>query len=544
MNKVFDYSDKYVTLEDGEHLYGDVDLTTQKIVEARYVKSKIKYDNGNMMIEALPCPRDSEQEIFRAYNRDIGIFSEEEKDEMKNYEKMSAVNLLRQLRLPLPFHKSLETVTYLSLLNSYRNRRPIIATMIYPDNENGDFPSVRLKGNQASATSGGFSLLGYSGCGKSSALEILFSNYPQTIIHRFDNGIKITQIVYLTVNCIGNSNFSGLYAAIGEAIDDALEYTEPIYKELIKKTKGLGAKASVVADLIERFSIGLIVFDEIQLINFNSTKENSVEGLMTLANKTKVAMGVVGTEDAFNLLFSKMRTGRRFGETIIGHEYCSNQDFFKFIVNSIFNYQWFDKPVTVTDELYEALYDVCKGIIDLLIGIYIFMQIDCIQAKKKPVIDAKYIKKTAEKHYPGMMRLVERLDDPVAEKRRIELIKKGNEEITQIIKAEKESQNAQAEKIMELNKTPEERDNKRLMVKIVQEIMDFTDDYDMNTVMSCTQKELSLKSNESADSITIRKKVFKRLQRLDNGSTGNKRKKTVKDLDELHINMLNEILED
>ena len=43
----------------------------------------------------------------------------------------------------------------------------------------------------------------------------------------------------------------------------------------------------------EVFSIGAIILDEIQLIDFNSTKENSFESLLLLTNETKVAFVVI-----------------------------------------------------------------------------------------------------------------------------------------------------------------------------------------------------------------------------------------------------------
>lgn len=81
---------------------------------------------------------------------------------------------------------------------------------------------------------------------------------------------------------------------------------------------------------MERFAIGLIIFDEIQLIDFNSTRENSFESLMILSNRTKVAIGVVGTEDAYEMMFPKLRTGRRVGSPVRAQKYCSNYRYFQY----------------------------------------------------------------------------------------------------------------------------------------------------------------------------------------------------------------------
>ena len=222
----------------------------------------------------------------------------------------------------------------------------------------------------------GFALLGYSGSGKSSTLHNLLSNYPQVIVHTID-GYRISQIVYLVVECVPNSNFSALYVGIGSAIDKALGL-DFVYEKMILRTKSLGDKAEKVRQLIERFAIGLIIFDEIQLINFSSTKENSFESLMILTNRTKVAIGVVGTTDAYDKMFSNVRNARRVGMLISASQYCNSLEYFNFLVRNLMQYQWFDEPVEITPDIIQALYDNSHGIIDQLVSIYICMHIEYI----------------------------------------------------------------------------------------------------------------------------------------------------------------------
>lgn len=227
-----------------------------------------------------------------------------------------------------------------------------------------------LVGDSSASTDAGFSLIGYSGCGKSSAIQMLVSYYPQVIMHTTENGEYFPQITYLVVNCIPNSNFSALYDGIGDAIDKALGNIKPIYSAEIMKIRTLGAKAERIREYVEKFAIGIIIFDEIQLIDFSHTRENSFDSLLTLSNRTKVATAIVGTEDAKAKMFKTLRTARRVGNVINGNMYCTDRNFFYFLVNELFRYQWFDKPVTVSEEITDALYDVTKGIVDQLIGIY------------------------------------------------------------------------------------------------------------------------------------------------------------------------------
>lgn len=516
---------EYVTRNGNSSQYLKDDYITENTVKAKYVKSMISMDQGNPFIEALPRPRESKEEIFNAYNKEIVISRREVLETMPKYYKIAEINLLRKLRLPLPFHKELEQQTYITLINSYRNR-------FYKKTDKEE--ENRLFGSAGSATNAGFSLLGYSGCGKSSAIEILFSNYPQVIIHNNDTLNKFTQIVYLVVSCVANSNFSALYDSIGAAIDNALGISNAIYRKYISAGRNLGQKSERIKRLIERFGIGIIVFDEIQLIDFESTKENSFEGLMTLANQTKVAVVAVGTEDAYDKMFNgKLRTARRLGTTIIGHQYCSSKEYFRYLVKHLFNYQWTKQLVVPDESIIECLYQNTKGIIDQLIGIYVFMQIDCVNAMEEPVINKQFINDVVNKHYPGIQILLKDLLDPLAEVKRAELIREANKDINILLDAEKQKMNA-AELIRYMD---DETNRKRqeIRIKLIEELIDYFEDMDIDKITEVVDHEMKLKSNKDVDISVIRKKVVKRIKNI-------KIPKKEENYDQIRIDMRKDIL--
>lgn len=536
----FDY--QYTSLEDGARQYDDIDLIHEKIVDARYVKSKIKHDNGNPFIEALPRPREGREEITNAYLKNIETFTEKQRNEFVRSEKLAAVTLLRELRYPLPFHEELEEETYNALVTSYRSRYLQSDADIehtYAMNNTENTMNSKVFGSDASSTSAGFSLLGYSGCGKSSAIQILLSNYPQVIMHQNGTLNRFPQIVYLVVNCIANSNFSALYASIGHAIDKALGNMNPVYERIIEKEKGLAAKAGKVKDLVEKFAIGIIIFDEIQLIDFKSTRENSFESLMTLSNRTKVAIAVVGTEDAYEMMFSKLRTGRRVGTVIKAHSYCSNYRYFSFLVKKLMEYQWFDEIVMPTEELIQALYEESKGIIDQLISIYMYMQIDYIRKKNKPKIDAEYVRKTMDKHYPGLKDLLNDINNPYLHKERNEIISKAMKEMETII--EQEKQKASAVELESFITSPEQVNNQIIKDNILRSVQMLMSDFTTDTIIHTIEKVMNLKSSKGLTEQEIGSKVFKQLSQ---GKT-DKRPKTKKSdskLDTKHIDMKQYIL--
>ena len=225
---MFNY--KYVPCEENESQYEDYDLENYNIVEARYIKAKEEMDRGNPFIEALPFPR-GEEDVRSAYTKQLLTYDFDRVKNMTKLEKMIAVGTLRQIRFPLTYHKSLEYEFYTALLTSYRARK-ITPTKNRPveyifENEEQETNHI-VYGNSSDSTNAGFSLIGYSGCGKSSSIQTLLSHYPQVIMHQEDELTRYPQIVYIVVNCIPNSNFSALYEGIGEAIHRALGNPSPV----------------------------------------------------------------------------------------------------------------------------------------------------------------------------------------------------------------------------------------------------------------------------------------------------------------------------
>ena len=47
-----------------------------------------------------------------------------------------------------------------------------------------------------------------------------------------------------------------------------------------------------------------------------------------------------------------------------------------------------------------------------------YLNLDYISSKSRPTIDADYINKVAKRHYRGMQKLMDELDDPLNEKKR------------------------------------------------------------------------------------------------------------------------------
>lgn len=521
MNKIY----SYYNCPNGENQYDDYDFSESKIVEARYVPARVPMDVGNPYIEALPYPR-SEEEIHDAYTKILPLYDYSKVKDMNKLDKMLQVSTLREVRFPLTFHKNLEFSFYNAVLTSYRarNQKEVKGKPIEYISDDKEYETnCVLYGDSGSSTNAGFSLIGYSGCGKSSAIQTLLSQYPQTIIHKTDKYKQYVQIVYLVVNCVPNSNFSALYEGIGDAIDKALGNTSPVYAAMIAKLPTLGKKSEKVKTLIEKFGIGIIIFDEIQLIDFDKTRDNSFESLMTLANRTKVAVAVVGTEDARDKMFKELRTARRIGTMINGDTYCENKKFFAYLVAQLFQYQWFDEPIELTDDLIDAFYSLSHGIVDQLVGLYSVAQFDYLERKKRPTVDAKYIHEIAEKYYPGIQNVLADLESTEAARKLMSIRQDAEVRIASIVDNAKQEKEAE-----DLLKNKDLITDKMLLLKnVVANITALYDEFSLPEIEKAFNQVMKKIKNEPKTEREIGRMV---IDKLNHKRTKSKSKTNIPDM--------------
>lgn len=539
---------EYTDIQEGGRQYEIYDLSEYNIVKAEYVKSHIGTDNGNPYIEALPRPRD-EEEINIAYTRPMTGYRWEEQKNLPDFDKLSSIANLRKIRYELPFHAALEQEFYMSLLISYRERRLKLTkgkNVKITRNDREVYVNGTLMGNNASAANAGITMLGYSGCGKSASLEILLSNYPQVIEHESHDMLRFTQIVYIVVVCPPNSNFSTLYSNIGREIDRALGNVEPFYESMVRKARTLGDKVSVVCRLIERFGIGAIILDEIQLLDFNGQKDSTFEGLLTIVNMTKVALVAVGTKDAYYKMFPNVRTSRRTGVLIEANLYCGDQRYFTAIVRNLSRYQWFDEYIKFTPDVIRALYDVTKGIIDQLIGVYMYMQIDYIRSdpENRPEVTAEYVHKIAKTYYPGMQELLYDMENPNIEEKRAEILRIAQQNVQNVLNNE-----LMKKKTMELAALASSqltadriaiRDNAIANVKNTIRITG--DVYNTSKIEKAIDHVMEIKSNAGLDECAIARKAYEWLKKNKSDKRYDKKKKKSV-MDEEHIEIKRILME-
>ena len=527
--KSYQWKFKTKQLRKSDNQYDRKLLDDDEPVEAIYIDSGTESDALNPFIAALPPAKEDDTQLMLKYTKGLSSYTFENVKNMTTHEKVMAVNEMRtKFRICLSFQKQLEDSFHSSLVNSYRLRKLYRDTnaKIPANMDNKDIIlHQKMYGDSANSANSSFALLGYSGVGKSTSLNQLLMDYPQLIIHKIPGTEdRIPQIVYLVVNCLPNSNFNELYISIGKAIDRALGNIQPYYEVAIRKTVGLSSKMNKVIELIETFNIGIILFDEIQLIDFKHTKENSFEGLMTIVNATKVAIAVIGTEDAYSKMFINLRNARRVGTLIDASNYTENDSYFKNIVSFMMNYQWFDIWIDCDDEIIDALKECSYGIIDQLISLYVMMHIDYFEKKgKKPKVNGDYVRMISRKYFPYMKQLNKLLRDPMADKNLKQASEETQKHLNELLRKSEEQNKSSQEKQIELNDTM--LNIMKIKEQIIQDIEDVG--FERPEIENCFNKKIIDKGIENKTVKEIKKEIITELAKPKNQTT--KKKKTSKD---------------
>lgn len=368
---------------------------------ARYIE---RADTDNPLITALP-PKRNMDELVQDCTKSPGLPPQSVFQRISLDEKLMVIQKLNSARIYLPYYAAIEETVDRALVNSYERRAEIESKM--PKNytyQDTDMPVYQFSDiNELSDAPTGFSLIGASGCGKSTGINAVLRKYPKIIIHNEGTTHQFVQIPILAVHMAENNNFHGLYQRIGWTIDRILGNTAKAYEnELGRKGDTLAVKFNKLCNLINIFHIGLLVIDEIELISVSNVKEGSLETFMSLSNITGIAIGVVGTEDAYAKLFHHPRITRRIGDLINADSYCSSKNQIKRILYTLYTY--LPSPCIPSDDCVDVYYQESNGVIAYISRIFtaVASEIIKLQANGEPTdITPKTIKNIAKKHLAG-----------------------------------------------------------------------------------------------------------------------------------------------
>lgn len=349
--------------------------------KARYLEQVIPEYQGNPMIEALPeiWAGDTVEEMLS----EEAPHHDGERMLDARY-RMHCIQRLFHYFQPLEQHIDIEQRISRCIRQGYLNRNPCTKeyTRILADGYealSGRRGYQFIQGFRPNAS--GFTIIGMSGVGKSTAVEKILSLYPQCISHDSYHGqpLVLTQIVWLKLDCPHDGSIKGLCFQFFEAIDRAMG--TDYFPRYTKSRYTVDVLMVLMTQLVNLYQIGILVIDEIQHLSLakGGGSEKMLNFFVTLVNTIGIPVVMIGTTKAMSILQSEFRQARRgSGQGDLLWDRMQNDLSWEIFVTSMWKHQWTRSKIPLTEEMRNILYEESQGIIDIAVKLYAMVQIKAI----------------------------------------------------------------------------------------------------------------------------------------------------------------------
>ncbi len=339
---------------------------------------------GNPLIEALP-PILSGDEVVDALSHNEGQHDGER--QLDSQYRLHCVQRLFRYFQPLEQHVDIEQRFSRCIRQGYLHRNPLT----------GSYAAALAQGHKQIAsgqkydalgvfrpTAAGFTIIGLSGVGKTSAVSNILAMYPQVISHaRYrETPLVLKQVVWIKLDCPHDGSVKGLCMEFFEAIDRAVGTS---YFEACRRST-IDILMIRMAQAARLHCLGVLVIDEIQHLNTakGGGQEKMLNFFVTLVNTIGVPVVLIGTSRAMSVLQSEFRQARRgSGQGDLIWDRMKNDVTWDVFVSSMWSNQWTRQIIPLTDAFKNALYDESQGIIDISVKLYAMVQIRAIALGKE-----------------------------------------------------------------------------------------------------------------------------------------------------------------
>jgi hypothetical protein len=362
-------------------------LPSGSVTEALYRDPLVPMYRGNPLIEALPAILTVPETVsllqckpdYDASYRTLPV-------ELRLHLVQDTLRFFK----PLPVHLDLEQRFSRMIRAGYLGRNPV---------ERGFRPNMASRmqtftaagAAPGSTQANGFTILGVSGVGKTTAVEAILSLYPQVIVHNQYNDQPFThvQLVWLKLDCPHDGSIRGLCLSFFQTVDYLLN--TDYYQFYARSNR------ATVDELLPRMmrvgathSLGVLVIDEIQ--HLSSAKSGGAGRMLNffvqLVNTIGMPVVLVGTPKARTVLTSEFRQARRgAGQGDLVWDRMQEDSVWELFAKALWEYQYVQQVTPLTSELSHALYDETQGIIDLAVKVYMLAQIRAITTGKETLTD-------------------------------------------------------------------------------------------------------------------------------------------------------------
>ena len=354
-------------------------------IDAIYIKQPIIEYKGNPMIEALPMIKSKSEVIdsIAAYPP----YDEEEKN-LEAHIKLHVVQRIFKYFQPIPIHLDLESRISRMIRQGYMNRNPLSSDYkIALNNGYRDINNGYIGNNELfTTTASGFTLIGVSGMGKTTALNRILNTMPQVIKHSEYKGIPLCtiQLTWLKIDCPFDGSLKALCLEFFLKIDNIVGTN--YFKKYNTARLSANAMLPLMNQIAKVVNLGILVVDEIQHLSLAKSggAEKMLNYFVTLINTIGVPVISIGTPKALGILQSEFRQARRgSGQGDMIWDRLKKDEQFILLLEGLWDYQWTSKKAQFTDEFVDVIYEESQGIIDIAVKLFVMAQVRAISIRKE-----------------------------------------------------------------------------------------------------------------------------------------------------------------
>lgn len=332
----------------------------------------------NPFLQAIR-PAMTQQEISEAVRREA-LFDPRDRERPASERQQLVLRLDDYVEM-LPRVFELENRITALIRRGYERRNPLPLIQQRTLAERFGLDPARVVRPEPMAAAGGSSLIGFSGVGKTTAVQSVLFTYPQIHTHTQFEGFEFhrTQLVWIRVPCPITGGARTLVMNIFQEIDRHLG--TDYHARYSRSNRSAGELIQDLLPLLSTIGLGILVIDEIQrLVRLGPDEAGTTFDLFThLRAESQVPVLLVGTPKAMRMLNRSFEQARR--NTSLGGmrwQPMENDETWRFFLEGLWKYQWLTTPTPLSDELADSLHRWSQGITDIAVKIFKLAQFNLI----------------------------------------------------------------------------------------------------------------------------------------------------------------------
>ncbi|MFA9458819.1 ATP-binding protein [Halalkalibacter sp. AB-rgal2] len=372
---------------------------------------------GNPLIEALP-PILSPEEAYEAMSTEFDY--QEGERLLPSHYRYHSISRIARFFQPVMQHIDLEQRFSRLLRQGYVSRNPNSPEFKNQLSSAHHTLQGRPNTNHMWSTASSFTLMGFSGIGKTTAIGRVLEQYPKLIIHK--HPLNITQVVWLKLNCPHDGSLKSLCMDFFLKLDELLGTN--YYERFGSRRNSISSMVTRMGQIARIHCVGALIIDEIQhlLTTRDNNSEKMMNFLVTLVNEIGVPVMMIGTMRAKSILQKDFRQARRgSGQGDMVWQQMKKDDDWDLLIESMWRYQWIQNETPLTDELNQVLYEESQGIVDIAVKLFALSQGRAIETgvekitpaliKKVAIDDLKLVQPMLKALKNGQLSDLERYED-------------------------------------------------------------------------------------------------------------------------------------